>query len=189
MTARPDGTMTVETFLAWERQQELRYEFDGFAPVAMTGGSIEHSFIGTNLVRALEDRLRGKPCRAIRGDVKVLAAGRVRYPDAMVTCSPIPRGSDTVPNPVVVFEIISPSTAATDRITKNNEYRLTPSIQRYVMLEQTHMAATVFARAGDDWVGHVMTGDVSLAMPEIGIEVPLAALYDGVELPDPSETD
>ena len=57
------------------------------------------------------------------------------------------------------------------------------------MLEQTHMAATVFARAGDDWVGHVMTGDVSLAMPEIGIEVPLAALYDGVELPDPSETD
>jgi Uma2 family endonuclease len=176
--------MTIDEFLAWERRQELRYEFNGFAPVAMTGGSIAHSIIGTNLVRDLEDRLRGKPCRAFRGDLKIIVADRVRYPDALVTCAPVAQQSDIVPEPVVVFEIISPSTAATDRITKNNEYRATPSIQRYVMLEQTRMAATVFTREGDDWVGRLASGEAVVAMPEIGIELPLAALYAGVDLPD-----
>ena len=116
--------MSVDEFLAWERQQELRWEFDGLHPVAMTGGTVEHSVIATNLVRALEDRLKGKPCRAFRGDLKIMVAGRVRYPDAVVTCSPVPRGTDLVPDPVVVFEVLSASTATTDRIAKNEEYRL-----------------------------------------------------------------
>ncbi len=183
MSASLKPTWTVETFLPWEREQELRYEFDGFAAHAMVGGSVEHSVIGTNLVRALEDRLRGKPCRAFRGDLKIIVNGRVRYPDAMVTCSPVPRGSDIIPEPVVVFEVISPSTQRTDRIAKNHEYRATASIQRYVLLEQAEMAATVFTRTADDWVGRVVSGDVVLAMPEIGIELPLSALYDGVEFP------
>ena len=122
--------MTLDEFLAWERGQELRYEFDGIRPAAMTGGTVEHSEIATNLVEALRERLQGKPCRAFRGDLKVVVAGRVRYPDTMVTCSPVPRGTDVVPEPVVVFEVLSASMAATDRIEKNEEYRLTPSIQR-----------------------------------------------------------
>ncbi len=173
--------MAFDEFLAWERRQELRYEFDGTRPVAMTGGTVEHSVIATNLVRALEDRLRGKQCRAFRGDLKILVAGRVRYPDAVVTCSPVPRGTDVVPEPVVVFEVLSASTAATDRIEKNEECRLTPSIQRYVMLEQARQAATVFARTGDGWTGHVLTGDAMLAMPEIGVGLPLAEAYAGIE--------
>ena len=87
-----------------------------------------------------------------------------------------------IPEPVVVFEVISASTAATDRIEKNEEYRLTPSIRRYVMLEQTRRAATVFERAGDAWTGHVLTGDAVLAMPEIGVELPLADAYAGITL-------
>ena len=173
--------VTLDEFLAWERRQELRYEFDGTRAVAVTGGTVEHSVVATNLVRALEDRLRGKPCRAFRGDLKVVVAGRIRYPDAMVTCSPVPRGTDVIPEPVVVFEVLSASTAATDRIEKNEEHRLTPSIRCYVMLEQTRRAATVFARAGDDWVGHVLTGDAVLAMPEIGVDLPLAEVYAGIE--------
>lgn len=179
-------SLSLDEFLAWERRQELRYEFDGAQPVAMTGGTIAHSVIGTNLVRALQDRLRGKPCRAFRGDVKVLVAGRVRYPDAMVTCSPVSTASDIVPEPVVVFEVLSSSTASTDRIAKNEEYRATPSIQRYVMLEQTRQAATVFSREVDDWVGHVLTGSVALDMPEIGIDLPLGDVYAGTEFPEPS---
>ena len=173
--------MTLDEFLAWERRQELRYEFDGTRPVAMTGGTVEHSEIATNLVEALRRRLQGRPCRAFRGDLKILVAGRVRYPDAAVTCSPVPRGTDIVPEPVVVFEVLSASTAATDRIEKNEEYRLTPSIRRYVMLEQARQAATVFARTGDGWAGHVLTGDAVLAMPEIGVELPLAEAYAGIE--------
>jgi Uma2 family endonuclease len=90
-----------------------------------------------------------------------------------------------VEDPVVVFEILSPSTLTTDRIVENQEYRDTPSIQRYVMLEQDQQAATVFARNGDDWVGHVLSGDVVLDMPEIGISMTLAELYEGLELDPP----
>ncbi len=93
------------------------------------------------------------------------------------------RGEATsVSEPVVVFEIISPSTSGTDRITKKQEYRNTPSIQRHVILEQDRQAATVFSRDHGDWAGHVLAGEVELAMPEAGISVPLAELYEGVEL-------
>jgi len=178
--------MSLEQFLAWERDQELRYEFDGFQPVAMTGGTVEHSEIATNLVEALRRRLQGKPCRAFRGDLKVLANGRVRYPDASVTCTPPPHGTDIVPEPVVVFEVLSSSTATIDRIEKNQDYRVTPSIQHYVMLEQTRQAATIFSRVGDDWVGHLVTGDIVLAFPEIGVDLPLSEAYLGIEFPDAS---
>lgn len=178
--------MTVEEFLAWERRQELKYEFDGFEPVAMTGGSLNHSAIATRMAIALDGRLRG-PCRFYRGDVKILVAGRVRYPDAAVTCSPIDGTSDILPNPVVVFEVLSPSTATVDRVIKNAEYEATASIQRYVMLEQTRIAATVFVRDGGRWVGTLMRGDAVLAMPEIGVELKLSDFYTGIQLPP--ETD
>ena len=189
MTVALRRPMTLDEFLAWERGQELRYEFDGVRPVAMNGGTLAHSIIATNLVRALQDRLRGKPCRAFRGDVKVVVAGRVRYPDAIVTCSPVDTSSDIVPEPVVVFEVLSRSTAGTDRIEKNGEYGTTPSIRRYVMLEQTRQAATVFTHTDGGWAGHLVKGDKMLSLPEIGVELPLAELYDGIELPEGDAAD
>ena len=173
-------SMSVDAFLDWEERHELRYEFDGLQPAARTGGTSEHSAIQRNLIIALGTRLRGKPCQVHGSELKIAVAGSIRYPDAFVVCSPMTRGATIVTEPVVVFEVLSPSTATTDRIVKNQEYRDTLSIQRYVMLEQDQRAATVFARAGDDWVGHVMSGEVLLAMPEIGVEVPLAELYEGV---------
>ena len=152
----------------------------------MTGGSLNHSAIATLLAYAFNGKLRG-PCRFYRGDVKILVAGRVRYPDAAVTCSPINGASDILPDPVVVFEVLSPSTATVDRVTKNAEYEATASIQRYVMLEQTRIAATVFARDGGRWVGTLMRGNAILTMPEIGVELKLSDFYAGIELPP--ETD
>jgi Uma2 family endonuclease len=172
--------MTLEVFLAWEEQQELRWEFDGFEPVAMTGGTSEHSAIQRNLIFALTGRLRGQACQPYTSDLKIFVAGSIRYPDAFVVCSPIPRGTLVVTDPVVVFEVLSPSTASTDIGTKNEEYRDTPSIQRYVILAQDRPAATVFERINGDWVGHIVSGNVVLTMPEIGVEIPLAELYEGV---------
>jgi Uma2 family endonuclease len=83
---------------------------------------------------------------------------------------------------------LSASTASVDRVTKNQEYRATASIQRYIMLEQTRIAATIFARVNDDWIGTVISGDAVLAMPEIGVELPLSESYLDVELP-PADTD
>ena len=181
--------LTLDAFLDWERRQDLRYEFDGVQAIAMTGGTVAHSVIGTNLVRALQDQLRGKPCRAFRGDVKIIVDGRVRYPDALVTCSPVLSSADIVPEPVVVFEIISPSTANVDRIVKNQEYRATPSILHYAMIEQVQMAATVFSRNGSDWSGRVIAGAATIALPEIGVDLPLADLYAGLELDENAPED
>jgi len=142
--------MTTEAFLEWEERQELRYEFDGSAPVAMTGGTAGHSAIQRNLLFALTGRLRGKPCQPYTSDLKIVAAGSIRYPDAFVVCSPVGINKTVVTEPVVVFEVLSPSTATVDRVIKNAEYRDTPLILRYVMLEPDYQAATIFARAGDE---------------------------------------
>ncbi len=173
--------MTIEEFLAWEKGQELRWEFDGFAPVAMTGGTAGHSAIQRNLSIALGVRLRGSPCQPYTTDLKIRVAGSIRYPDAFVVCSPVPRHATVVTDPVVVFEVLSPGIASIDHFVKNQEYRDTPSIQRYVILEQDFVGATVFARVGDDWVGHIVGADAVLTMPEISIDIPLAELYDGLE--------
>ena len=180
--------MSLEEFLAWEARQEFKHEFDGIRPIAMTGGTQTHSGFQRNLAISIGGRLRSTRCTFYGSDLKIIVAGSIRYPDGMVVCTPGHARRTVVSDPVVVFEVLSASTARTDRIIKNREYQATPSIQRYVMLEQDRIAATVFARAGEDWVGHVLTGDETLGMPEIGIELPLSELYEGIDLePEPDE--
>ena len=179
--------MTIDEFLAWEAAQELRWEFDGLAPMAMTGGTAAHSAIQRNLSVALGVRLRGRPCQVYTADLKIRVAGSIRYPDAFVVGTPVARTATVVEDAVVVFEVLSPSTASVDHFVKNQEYRDTPSIRRYVMLEQDAIGATVFERVGGDWVGHVLGADAVLDMPEIGIQVPLTELYEGLAL-EPDES-
>ena len=180
--------MTLEQFLAWEERQPLRHEFDGVQPVAMTGGTAAHSAIQVNLTSALRNRLRGGPCRPHGSELKLLVAGRIRYPDAFVVCTPVPPRATVVTEPVVVFEVLSDSTAGNDLVVKNAEYRATPSVQRYVVLQQASAAAVVFARKGEDWVTDLLAGDDAvLRLPEVGIEIPLAEVYADVEFDDPAE--
>lgn len=172
------SSMTLEQFLAWEDRQEMRFEFDGFQPVAMVGGTAAHSSIQRNLIFSLTSRLRGQPCRPHGSHLKIEVVGRIRYPDAFVVCTPVPLEAKVVVDPVVVFEILSDSSANDDLVLKNAEYRATPSIQRYVVLQQTHAGATVFFRKGEDWLAEPVSGEgAMLRMPEIGIEIPLAELY------------
>jgi Uma2 family endonuclease len=172
--------MTIEQFLAWEERQELRHEFDGAAPVAMTGGTEAHELIGGALRALLRERLRGKPCRVYGPTAKIALAGRIRYPDAFVGCAPIDRERTVIPDPVVVFEVISPGTSRTDRLEKLQEYQAPPSIRRYVILEQDSVGATVYSRLGPNWIVHVHTEGGVLLMPEIGIDLPLADIYADV---------
>jgi len=178
--------MTLAEFLAWEERQELRWEFDGVRPLAVTGGTVGHGQITFNLRQALATRLAGKPCRPFGPLVKIISAGSVRYPDGAVTCSPIANSATIVENPVVVLEVVSEASASTDRIDKVREYQATASIQRYVILEQTSIAATVFARLGELWTASALTENDTLAMPEIGIELPIVECYLGLELSAPT---
>jgi Uma2 family endonuclease len=182
--------MTLSQFLVWEEGQDLRYEFDGFEAVAMNGGTVEHDEITFNIRKALDARLSGKPCRHYGPNVKILVDGRARYPDAIVACQPVPRGATVVDDPVVVFEVISGGNSDTDLIDKNREYRATPSIRRYVILQQTRAAAIAFVRRGEDWLTEIDAGDGAvLRLPEIGIEVPLPEVYANVIPEEPPALD
>ena len=174
---------TLAEFLAWEERQELRYEFDGFRPVAMVGATLNHNRIAGNVFATLRDRLRGKPCRAYIEAVKIEVAGRVRYPDVVVSCAPVVGTVTVLPQPVVVFEVLSPSTQQTDWFEKNEAYRDTPSIRRYIMLEQDGCRAIMFARGNQDWVGTLLGADGVIDMPEIEASLRLSEAYEGIEFP------
>jgi Uma2 family endonuclease len=173
--------MTLAEFLEWEERQPMRYEFDGVGPVAMTGGTRAHARIQRNLAFALTGRLRGKPCEFLGSDLKIKTSERhIRYPDGFVACTAGDNASVIVSDPVVIFEVLSPSTAANDRIVKAREYQAIPSVQRYVMIEQDRLGATVYARTGDTWTLEILVQDSTIDLPEIGVELPLAELYEGI---------
>ena len=181
MSAAPKP-LTLEDFLAWEERQELRWEFDGFAARAMTGGTLAHSAIQANLLGALSSRLRGKPCRPHGSELKVRTATTIRYPDALVTCSRGNPRSTFAPDPVVIFEILSPSSAGQDLGAKNVEYQTLPSLKRYVVLQQSHAAAEVFHRdAEGEWTHSFVAAEDMLEMPEFETSIPLAEIYEDIE--------
>ena len=172
--------MSLEEFLAWEAGQEGKWEYDGTGPVEMTGGTLAHALIQANLIAALHRRLAGTTFQVFGSELKIQVDGRIRYPDAFVKRAGGLAGSTVVLDPIVVFEVNSPSTEQTDHFTKNGEYAATASIQRYVMLEQGVIGATVFARSGAEWTGRLLQADAVLHMPEIGTEAPLAEFYTGL---------
>ncbi len=178
--------MTRDQFFDWADAQETRYEFDGSEPVAMTGRTVNHNQIAFNIHVALRGRLRGTGCRPLGMGLGVATVGdTVRYPDGVITCSPIDGTSRLVPNPVVVFEVISPTSGRIDRIVKVREYAAVDTILRYIIVESGYVELTIYARqaAGQNWTGTTATADDSIRLPELGIEIPVADLYEGVEFP------
>ncbi len=178
--------MSLDEFLAWENRQEERWQFDGFEPRAMVGGTLAHNQIVGNLIMALRPRVR-VPCRVYSEAVRLRLAHTVRYPDVMVACGPFAAAATELNDPIVVFEVLSPSTSREDRIEKNREYAATPSIQRYVILEQDAVAAEVYSRDGESWLRSTVTGSELLSMPEIGMEMPLAEAYAGLDIGDAAQ--
>ena len=162
-------------------------------PVAMPGGTRDHSQICQNIYAALRFRLQGTGCVPLGPDAGVATMGNaVRYPDALVTCTTSPGTDRLVPGVVVVFEVLSSSSSRIDRIDKLLEYRAVPTIRRYVILEHASAAMTVYTRAGGQhpWIATALTeGDV-LSMPDLGIDVPVLEFYEATDLAEvaPGET-
>ncbi len=155
----------------------------------MTGEAARHETIGNRLRMLLLLRMEGSKCRLWGPTTKIRVEDRIRYPDAFVSCTPVALGATIIPEPVIVFEVLSLGTSRTDRIVKLREYLATPSIQRYVILEQDAIAATVLLRRDDYWVTHVITDGEVLQLPEIAVELPLAEIYRDAGLPDAGEED
>jgi len=187
MSAPLTQPWTQEQFFAWAASREGHYEFDGFRPVAMTGGTAAHAVLIRNLNLALGLRLRGGPYQPLGPDAGVETVNKaIRYPDALVTCSKFSNDDRTIPGVVIVFEVISPTSARTDRFVKVREYLGVPSIRRYVIVESTTIGLTVMERSESDqiWRTTVLTEEDTLRMPDIGIEIPVAEIYEGLNFPN-----
>jgi Uma2 family endonuclease len=178
---------TPERFLAWAETQEERYEFDGIRPVAMTGGNAGHNRITTNIHAALRSRLRGTPCSYYGPDLGVQTVGsKIRYPDALITCTKFRGTEKLAPSVVVVFEVVSPTSGWLDRIGKVREYQGVLCILRYVIVESSTAGVQALHRNDGEspWTVHALTKDDVLDLPEIGIEFPVAEIYEDIDFDD-----
>lgn len=148
-------TYSESDYLAYEAQSPVRHEYIAGEIFAMTGASIRHNVIAGNLFAELRTHLKGTPCRALIEGVKL----RLRkeqsyfYPDVMVTCEDRLQELDSqqqiVEAPLVVIEILSPTTEATDRREKLRAYRTLPSLKEYLLVSQEQAQVEVYRRRGD----------------------------------------
>ena len=171
---------SIERFLDWAGARDERYEFDGTAPVAMTGVTIRHGRVMSNVHAALRNRLRGTGCSYHGPDVGLQTVGNaVRFPDALVTREPCPEMDRLASGAVVVFEVVSPTSARMDRVIKRQEYAAVASMRRYVIVETSSQRVTVLHRnePNQPWT----EADVDVVdLPEIGISIPVPELYEDV---------
>lgn len=186
--------VSVEDYLAGELASRAKHEYLGGVVYAMVGGGNTHNLIASNTIVSVGGRLRGNPCRAYNSDTKIRIrlASQVRfyYPDTSVICRPNPRTDSYHDEPAVIFEVLSPTTRRIDQGEKNDAYLAIPSLMVYALVESELAKVVVYRRRGKDFVPEVYEGLVAvLPLPEIGIELPLAEIYDAVEfLPEPEET-
>jgi len=201
MSAVPKRKLTEAEYLVVERAAEFKSEFyDGEmfplqgpgGPQGMAGASRQHCDLVSNLHFEIASRLRGTPCRTAVGDQRV-RVDRTRiytYPDLLIACGPrafAPDDPDTLLNPQVVIEVLSPSTESYDRGGKFAHYQRLPSVREYVLVSQDRIRVERFVRQPDEtWVLTTFddpAGEFVLAT--VPVRVPLTDVYRDVELPDP----
>ena len=190
MVAEPQRRITAEEYLAFERQAEQRHEFVEGIIYAMSGGTRPHALIGANVSRGLGNQLADRPCEVYAGNlrVKVNSEGDYVYPDVAIACGDIQledEHSDVLINPLVVVEVLSPSTEAYDRGKKAALYREIASLQHYVLIAQDRVSVEAYTRQGETWtLTEARTLDTSVRLSAVGCELPLVDVYAKVRFPD-----
>lgn len=173
----------LDDFLAWERQQGERWEWYGGPPVAMTGTTLVHNIICGNLRNAIHPPMRSRGCRAFSESVKVISASTVLYPDVVASCAPVTEGEDIVRDPILVIEILSPSTSSYDRNAKRALYRLIPTLDHYLVVSQSQLRVEVDTKTEDGWAtAHIIGHGATVALPRLGLEIAMATIYDDTGL-------
>ena len=181
---------TVEEYLALERDSETKHEFYDGEIFATAGASLPHNLVAGNVFAALHAALRNRDCVAFPSDMRVLSpTGLYTYPDASVVCGSADiekiGGLDTLKNPLTIVEVLSKSTEPFDRGRKFDHYKTIRSLRGYLLLWQDRPRADHFARTEDGrWVLTSTTElEGAIALPELGLSLPLVELYAKVEFP------
>lgn len=189
MTAMPDlpRTMTEAEYLAFERGSDIKHEYINGHVYAMTGASGNHNLIVASTISTLIAQTRGRSCSVFASDLRVRNPHSVNYfyPDVTVVCDEIQYTDDhmdTLANPTVIMEVLSPSTESDDRNIKFQNYWRIPSLQAYVLIAQDQARIERFTRQErDTWLLNVATGrDGNLPLPSIGATLALADVYGQV---------
>ncbi len=175
-----------ETYLAQEKQSEVKHEFYLGEVFAMTGGTFNHATISGNILTTLSRRLQNKPCRPINSDMRIHTPdGLDTYPDISVFCgrADLTDEQRTLLNPVVIFEVLSPSTRSYDRGDKFVFYRSIPTLRDYVLVDSTGITLEHYRRADSngEWILHEYKSDAdTLPLPAIDVQLPLQEIYHDI---------
>jgi len=187
MPAQPDFPMTPPQFLAYDRASAQRYELVDGQIYALAGGSQQHSLIITNVVASLHGQLRRRECTVYASDMRVKTpqTALYTYPDVSVVCGkPLfeDDSRDTLLNPIVIIEVLSPSTERYDRGRKFRSYRLIETLQEYILIAQDARQIEHFERQPDgQWTfSSVGEDEADLKLPSIGCHLSVADVYEKV---------
>lgn len=191
MATRPITRLTEEEYLALDRANEFRSEFVDREMLAMSGGTSRHSLLKGRLITDFNNKLAGQGCWVFDSDMRVRMAvsGSYVYPDMSVVCGkPLfhQDESDILTNPVLIAEVLSPSTESYDKDKKFDLYREIDSFREYLLVSTHSARVDHFSRQSDtSWVVREVSGlDASVTIPAFSLELSLAQLYTGVfELP------
>jgi len=177
----PHERMSFGEYLALvEQDGEHAYEYLDGRVYMMTGGSPDHSIIGSNLNGLLQTFLRGRRCIVYHSDVYVQLSEHYRLcPDATVSCDPRDRGAqEVIRYPSLVAEVLSPTTEARDRGQKSLQYRCCPSIQEYLLISSEFPLVEVFRREKQGfWSLYTLGLSDTIELSGLGLRFPVAELY------------
>jgi Uma2 family endonuclease len=179
---------TPEQYLALERKAAFKSEYVDGCIRAMAGASRAHNLIAVNLSREISSQLKDRPCETYAGDMRVRTgpSGLYTYPDVVVVCGE-PRFEDdeldTLLNPTMIVEVLSPSTEADDRGHKFASYRRLTSLQEYVLVAQDRRSVERYTRQDDAWLLTDLNGpEDMLRLASIHVDIALSEIYAKVPL-------
>ena len=181
-----DLPRTVAEFDVWNARQPERWEFVSGRPVMMAPASKPHTIIKGNVFAALRTKLAGTPCRAYVDGVEVRIGELVSIPDIVVECGAADLATPVVAQPVMILEVLSPSSEAGDLGHKWQGYCLIPSLQHYLVPAQSSRFVTLHTRAGQASFVETMHRDGVIELPALGISLSIAEIYEGLILPEPA---
>ena len=182
--AQPLPRYTADEYLALERQGETRHEFIDGEIFTMAGASRRHNSICAALTARLFDPFLERPCEVWSSDmrVKVEATGLYIYPDVVAVCGePTFEDAevDTLLDPIVIIEVLSPSTADYDRGAKFEHYRAIPTLREYLLIAQDEVHIVHYVRQDDGrWLlGETRDPAARISLTSVEVELRVAEIY------------
>lgn len=174
---------TPEEYFALEVKSEVRHEYFEGEVFAMAGASVAHNVIKGNFIAGLRPGVRQRGCKYVDENVRlaVQEASFYTYPDVMVSCDPADRREAyTWRQPMLIAEVLSPSTAEYDRTTKFYKCQKMPSLRHYLLISQSAWTVEWFRRdEAGQWIYTLLAGtDDTLEIPDLGLMLPLRELYE-----------